>query len=908
MNIATAYVEVRAKDDKLKSDVVSGAKSAGVAGGKALEDGITEGAKRGAKGASSALGGLKDVFKGALFAGGLKVAIDQASDLNETISKSKVVFGDAAGAIEKYAQGSAKALGQSKQATIDAATGFAVFGKSAGLAGPDLSNFATKLTTLSSDMASFSNTSPEDAVIALSAAMRGESEPIRQYGVLLDDASLRQEALKQGLISTTTQALTPQQRVLAAYQLILKQTTDAQGDFARTADGAANSQRIAAAQAKDSAASFGEILLPIYTRAVQVVGFLAEGFGKLPAAVQVGLVGLAGLVAFSGPISSMVTLVQQIGPAIARGFAAIATGVTAINPAFLALAGVAAVAATAIFLLGNQESESDKIAKNLNATMRDSAKSFDEQAIAAGGATGTLAGYASQLDEINQKQIKQTIESKHQVDDLNRLNITYQELGKLTGSQADREEELTKLRKQLIDSGEVYIASTNDLTKSANLSAEAQQAVVEEFIRTGSVTNKVVDGQKLILQGNTELNGSYNDLAEAAKKNTDTLIEQAGAGDLAAIKVLQVRGELGLLSDAQRKNADAAIASADANKDAGTAIGGAGKSATGTSSTFQGLTKQTLSLKDQMDKAGDVASEFKDSLDRLTGTHISLDDAYSKAIEDQQGLAKAFKDARDAAKDNKGSLDEYTEAGRANREIIKSSIQTELEYAAAIVASGGSQDEAAVKVEQYRQGLIKQAEASGLSKDEAEKYIATLGLTPETVNTAIKMTGQEQAKAQAQEWIKILENTDGTGIPKEVISQIKAEVEAGSEAAVGRLQKIIQWLEQHNNTTFTYNVQTVTSRVDPGGGNNPPDQNASGGYIPTFTRSTLAEQGPEVVLNNRQAAKILWDQANGRGLGGGPGRSLVIQNHWYGDINGVDDFEERMAEHDRQLVAILGAN
>ena len=72
----------------------------------------------------------------------------------------------------------------------------------------------------------------------------GESEPIRNYGVLLDDATLRQEAFALGITKTTKDALTPQQKVLAAQSAIFKQTTDAQGDFARTSDSAANAQRI----------------------------------------------------------------------------------------------------------------------------------------------------------------------------------------------------------------------------------------------------------------------------------------------------------------------------------------------------------------------------------------------------------------------------------------------------------------------------------------------------------------------------------------------------------------------------------------------------------------------------------------------------------------------------------------
>lgn len=194
-----------------------------------------------------------------------KDAIVAASNLAETVSKVGVIFGDSAREVEKFAAQAASTLGQSKQQALDAAATFAIFGKSAGLAGDDLVKFSTDFTSLASDLASFNNTSPQDAILAIGSALRGEAEPLRRYGVLLDDASLRQAALELGIVSTTKNALTPQQKVLAAQELIFRQTGDAQGDFARTSDGLANSQRILAAQLDNVKTTIGTALLPIAT-------------------------------------------------------------------------------------------------------------------------------------------------------------------------------------------------------------------------------------------------------------------------------------------------------------------------------------------------------------------------------------------------------------------------------------------------------------------------------------------------------------------------------------------------------------------------------------------------------------------------------------------------------------------
>jgi hypothetical protein len=203
----------------------------------------------------------------------IKIAVDgvkAASDLSESVSKVGVLFGDSASKIEAFAESAAASLGQTKQQALDAASTFAIFGSSAGLAGDDLVKFSTDFTTLASDLASFNNTSPEDAIQAIGAALRGETEPLRRYGVLLDDASLRQAALSLGIIRTTKEALTPQQKVLAAQELIYQQTSAAQGDFQRTSDGLANSQRILNAQLANIRTEIGTALLPIVLKLTQI--------------------------------------------------------------------------------------------------------------------------------------------------------------------------------------------------------------------------------------------------------------------------------------------------------------------------------------------------------------------------------------------------------------------------------------------------------------------------------------------------------------------------------------------------------------------------------------------------------------------------------------------------------------
>lgn len=302
------------------------AESAGRETGKRFGSGLKGMAKEvaGPVAALFAADKVKDFFKD---------SINLASDLNESGTKSLAIFGTKGKAVlDKFAGGAAKSLGQTRQQVIDAASTFGTFGKSAGKTGPDLAKFSTKLTGLSSDLASFFNTDPTEAADAISGALRGETEPLRKYGVLLDANSVKAQAMAMGLLKPvksldkikyyqnkaivaqhtyddavrkggknsdaalradgalaqtkallaksvqgTVPPLTQQQRVMATSALIFKQTKDAQGDFAKTSGGLANQQRILSAQWKEAKTTIGGAFLPIV---VKLVTFVNNNFSK----------------------------------------------------------------------------------------------------------------------------------------------------------------------------------------------------------------------------------------------------------------------------------------------------------------------------------------------------------------------------------------------------------------------------------------------------------------------------------------------------------------------------------------------------------------------------------------------------------------------------------------------------
>jgi HAMP domain-containing protein len=218
--------------------------------------------------AYGAVMGFREAF---LFVGD---AIKLASDLGETSSQVGVIFGNTADSIRSWAATASTSLGQSTQQAMEAAATFASFGKAAGLSGNSLVGFSKDLVQLATDFASFKNTSVEEAITAIGSALRGESEPIRKFNVFLDEAALKAEAMKLGLYDGTG-ALDAQTKSLAAYNLIIKQSGDAQGDFARTSDGLAAQTKILSAEFTNLKTALGEGLI---TPTSTVVSSINDGF------------------------------------------------------------------------------------------------------------------------------------------------------------------------------------------------------------------------------------------------------------------------------------------------------------------------------------------------------------------------------------------------------------------------------------------------------------------------------------------------------------------------------------------------------------------------------------------------------------------------------------------------------
>jgi hypothetical protein len=491
------------------------------------------------------------VFAG-VAAAGYKV-VQSASDLNESISKSNVIFGSSAKAIQGWAATADQALGLSQTAALEAAGNFAILGQSAGLTGAELGTFSTDLTELAADLASFNNTSTDEAITALAAGLRGESEPLRRFGVLLSENAVQAKAMEMGLAATAKE-LTDQDKVLARNALILEQTTLQQGDFARTADGAANQQRILSAEIENSRAAIGEGLLPAYKDLLAVFVNVADWAGKnatlvknLGIAVGVTAAAVIGLNLAFKVATISVQAFTVVAAALRLGYLtlAAATGSAAAAQALAELtyknSRVAAILYTAA--LGVQSVVTKILAgeiKLLTAALL--SNPFTAVAVAA----AVLVGILYKLYQ-NTKAVREESEAVAKA---------------LTDTRKETEADVLSAKRH-VKAREGQTKATNDLTLSTNDGSKASKKAAEEAKKQAeadALAAKAKEEQNARLQtftGRLQTVQAELDRTKQAQQNYAQSVKDSITSLVDFQKAFSDKGE-GSFIDSLRKQADAA--------------------------------------------------------------------------------------------------------------------------------------------------------------------------------------------------------------------------------------------------------------------------------------------------------------------------------------------------------------
>lgn len=244
-------------------------------------------------------------------------SVKTASDIQEMQNLFAVTFGSAADDVEEWAKRTAKATNRSRFDLQRTAADFAAFLKPLGVAPDAIVPMSTALTQLTTDIASFRNQTDEEVFTRLFSGLAGETEAVRRLGIDIGEAAIKAELLAQGFKGTAAEA-SQGEKAMARFALIMRQTSDAQGDAARTAGSFENQTKALGATVTDLRVEIGQKLLPVATRMVQKTIGLGKAFLALSDNVKSGTIAVVAFVAIVGPaILALGLLTRAVGFAIA---------------------------------------------------------------------------------------------------------------------------------------------------------------------------------------------------------------------------------------------------------------------------------------------------------------------------------------------------------------------------------------------------------------------------------------------------------------------------------------------------------------------------------------------------------------------------------------------------------------
>lgn len=288
-----------------------------------------------------------------------KECVELGSNLAEVQNVVDVTFTTMSDKVNEFAKNAMTSAGLSETMAKQYVGTFGAMSKSFGFSEAQVYDMSTALTQLTGDVASFYNISQDLAYIKLKSVFTGETETLKDLGVVMTQSALDQYALANGYGKTTSE-MTEQEKVALRLAFVQKQLSAASGDFIRTSDSWANQVRVMQLQLQSLKATVGQGLINIFTPVLKVINIL---LGKLATLAN----------AFKS-FTELITGKKSSGQTGASG---------------AGLAGTDAIADTA-----DQYGEAADNAKKL-------ADATNNTADATKKATKAAKGYLSPLDEIN---------------------------------------------------------------------------------------------------------------------------------------------------------------------------------------------------------------------------------------------------------------------------------------------------------------------------------------------------------------------------------------------------------------------------------------------------------------------------------------------------------------------------
>ena len=206
-----------------------------------------------------------------------KECVELGSDLAEVQNVVDVTFTTMSDKVNEFAKNAMTSAGLSETMAKRYVGTFGAMSKSFGFSESQAYDMSTALTQLTGDVASFYNISQDLAYVKLKSVFTGETETLKDLGVVMTQSALDQYALANGY-GKTTSAMTEQEKVALRLAFVQKQLSAASGDFIRTSDSWANQVRVMQLQLQSLKATVGQGLINIFTPVLKVINIL---LGKL---------------------------------------------------------------------------------------------------------------------------------------------------------------------------------------------------------------------------------------------------------------------------------------------------------------------------------------------------------------------------------------------------------------------------------------------------------------------------------------------------------------------------------------------------------------------------------------------------------------------------------------------------
>lgn len=485
--------------------------------------------------------GTKMIAGAAVIGAGMWQAGQSAADLEQAVGGTEAVFGAFTGTIDEFAAGAASAAGLSERAARELTSSMGAILQGFGYTQEEAAATSAELAQLGADLSATFGGKPEEAVLALGAALRGEFDPLERFGISLSAAKIATEAVRLGLAETTAE-VDSNAKAQAALSLITEQSANAQGQFAREQGTTAGQMAITKAEFENATAALGEGFLPIMTKVTQMGGSLIDmfvgvdnatgGMASTVVGASVPILGLGGVMAVGvGKAIEMRESFKSLAASGSKLGQWASANSAALGGLGLAIGG--ALIAWQMYQAG--QAEADAAAKSM-------ADTLDSQ-------TGALTDSSEAL-------LLNTLRAKNQTDDLGRAGVKISEFtaavedgssanvnwsnvmsaatgqgGAFIESLRGQDDAMSRLIVKLYDSGELNAGLVNTLHDqsaayvTANKNTLDSAAVTEDSAWSirGLIDAKVADAKAT--DKATSSQDDLNEKWEEAKKALDDAID-----------------------------------------------------------------------------------------------------------------------------------------------------------------------------------------------------------------------------------------------------------------------------------------------------------------------------------------------------------------------------------------------